>query len=202
MLEQNIINYQEDFAQVYSMIAEAQSKVWQQVNMTLIQLYWNIGRYVSEKIKREGWGKSVVDNMSNYITTKNPSIKGFSSRNIRRMSQFFETYQDHKKLSALLTEISWSNHLHILSKTKSIEEKQFYLELASEHRYSERDFARVIDSCTYERAKLANLKWSALLTELPAGNGQFKDSYIFEFLNLPDDHKEHDLRRALILHMR
>jgi predicted nuclease of restriction endonuclease-like (RecB) superfamily len=89
-----------------------------------------------------------------------------------------------------------------LSKTKTIEEKRFYLELATNHRYSERDFARVIDSCTYERTKLADLKLSALLTELPSGQGQFKDSYIFEFLSLPDDHKENDLRRALVLHLR
>jgi predicted nuclease of restriction endonuclease-like (RecB) superfamily len=203
MLEQAAISHQDDFFKIYSIIEEARSKAWHQVNKILIELYWNIGRYVSEKNKLEGWGKSVVDKMSNYIITRNPSIKGFSSRNIRRMSQFFETYQGHEKLSALLTELSWSNHLHILSKTKSIEEKQFYLELASQHHYSERDFARIIDSCTYERAKLANIKWSALLTELPAtGNGQFKDSYVFEFLNLPDDHKENDLRRALVLHLR
>lgn len=202
MLDQAINNDQDAFANVYSMIAEAQAKAWQQVNRTLIELYWNIGRYVSEKNKSNSWGKSVIDNMSKYITNKNPSIKGFSARNIRRMSQFFETYQHHVKLSALLTEISWTNHLHILSKTKSIEEKQFYLELASQHRYSERDFARIIDSCTYERVKLADLKWSALLTELPAARGHFKDSYIFEFLSLPDDHKENDLQQALVMNLK
>lgn len=202
MLDKATINHQDAFAKVYSMITEAQSKAWQQINKTLIELYWNIGRYVFEKNKSDGWGKSVVENMSKYITSKNPSIKGFSARNIRRMSQFFETYQNQEKLSALLTEITWSNHLHILSKTKSIEEKQFYLELASQKRYPERDFARIIDSCTYERVKLADLKWSALLTELPAGQGQFKDSYIFEFLGLPDDHRESDLRQALVLHLK
>lgn len=202
MLNKTIPDHQNDFANVYSMITDAQSRAWQQVNKTLIELYWNIGRYVSEKNKSGGWGKSVIENMSKYVTSKNPSIKGFSARNIRRMSQFFETYQCHEKLSALLTEISWTNHLHILSKTKSIEEKQFYLELASQHRYSERDFARIIDSCTYERVKLADLKWSALLTELPAAYGQFKDSYMFEFLGLPDDHKENDLRRALVQNLK
>ena len=45
MLEKTIIDYQDDFAKVYAMIAEAQSKAWQQVNKTLIQLYWNIGQY-------------------------------------------------------------------------------------------------------------------------------------------------------------
>lgn len=45
-------------------------------------------------------------------------------------------------------------------------------------------------------------KLSALLTELPAAHGQFKDSYMFEFLGLPDDHKEHDLRRALVQNLK
>jgi len=42
------------------------------------------------------------------------------------MKQFYATYQQHEKLSAVLTQISWTNHLHILSKAKSLEEKEFY----------------------------------------------------------------------------
>jgi len=84
MLDKIMINnHQEDFAKIYAMITEAQSKTWQQINKTLILLYWNIGRYVAEKNKSEGWGKSVIENMSKYITSQNPSIKGFSARNIR-----------------------------------------------------------------------------------------------------------------------
>jgi len=203
MLDKAIIDHQDAFAKVYSMIAEAQSKAWRQVNTTLIELYWNIGQYVSERVATSGWGKSIVEEMAKYIATRNPSVTGFSARNIWRMKQFYETYQGNEKLSAVLTEISWTNHLHILSKTKSVDEKQFYLDLATKHRYSERDFARIIDSSTYERTKLADLKLSALLTEFPTpSKGIFKDSYIFEFLGLPDDHKENDLRRALVTHLK
>src|SRR5262249_47281593 len=151
MLDKAIIDHQEAFAKVYSMITDAQSRAWQQVNKTLIDLYWNIGLYVSERVTTSAWGKNIVEKLSHYITSKNPSVKGFSARNIWRMKQFYDTYQGNEKLSAVLTEISWTNHLHILSKTKSDDEKQFYLELAAKHRCSERDFARIIDSCTYER---------------------------------------------------
>lgn len=119
------------------------------------------------------------------------------------MKPFYENYQGHEKLSALLTEISWSNHLHIMAKTKTFEEKSFYLDLAAKNHYPERDFARIIDSSTYERTKLADLKLSAALTEFPISTkGVFKDSYIFEFLGLPADHKENDLRRALVSHLK
>jgi predicted nuclease of restriction endonuclease-like (RecB) superfamily len=193
--------YQDDFFQIYQLIDDAKSKALQQVNSTLISLYWNIGAYISQKAKDNGWGQGVVEQLSKYIISKNPSIKGFSARNLWRMKQFYDTYQKDTKLSALLTEISWTNHLHILAKTKSIEEKEFYLRLTAKHRYSERDFARLIDSATFERALLANQKLPATLTELSSGV-QFKDSYVFEFLELPDGHKEQDLRKGLLNHLK
>jgi predicted nuclease of restriction endonuclease-like (RecB) superfamily len=192
--------YHNEFAFVYKMITSAKSSAWQQVNKILINLYWNIGQYVSEKVERDGWGKGVVEQLSKYIVSENPSIKGFSARNIWRMKQFYDTYIENEKLSALLTEISWTNHLHILAKTKTIEEKSYYLDLAAKQRYSERDFARIIDSGTYERTVIADTKLSALLTEFPISTrGVFKDSYIFEFLGLPENHKENDLRRGLVV---
>ena len=115
------------------------------------------------------------------------------------MKKFYETYNGDEKLSAMLTEISWTNHLHILSKTKTSEERDFYLNLASKNQYPEREFARVIDSSTYERTMLADQKQSAVLTELiPKAKGGFKDSYVFEFLTLPDGHQEAELRSGLI----
>lgn len=87
------------------MIVEAQSRAWQQVNKTLIELYWNIGQYVRERIETSDWGKRIVEEMSKYILAKNPSVTGFSARNTRRMKQSYETYQGNEKLSAVLTEI-------------------------------------------------------------------------------------------------
>jgi predicted nuclease of restriction endonuclease-like (RecB) superfamily len=185
------------------MISNAQSRAWQQVNKILIELYWNIGSYVSDKIKSDGWGKGIVEALSKYITSQSPSISGFSARNIWRMKKFYETYCDNEKLSTLLTEIGWSNHLHILAKTKTIEEKEYYLQLASKHHYAARDFARLIDSSSYERTQLANIKLSTVLTEFPAPlHGIFKDSYLFEFLGLSENYKENDLRRALVLNLK
>lgn len=188
-----------DFHEIYKIIISAKEKAWHQVNTILIKLYWEIGKYISQKVELEGWGKGVVDELSNYILTKEPGVKGFSARNIWRMKQFYEAYKGLEKLSAVLTEISWTNHLHILSKTKTTEEKVFYLDLASKHPYSERAFARLIDSATYERTLLADKTASMLVKDFPVDTkGVFKDSYIFEFLGLPEEHREDDLRKALL----
>jgi predicted nuclease of restriction endonuclease-like (RecB) superfamily len=192
------ISKQTDFENIYNLIAHAQTKVWQHVNNTLINLYWNIGQYVNNKIENGSWGQAVVQELSKYILAKNPMTKGFSARNIWRMKQFYETYKDYKS-SMLLTKISWSNHLHILSKTKTLQEKEFYLKIAAKTPYPARDFARLIDSSAFERTMLADQKLPTALTEFPVNTkGVFKDSYVFEFLDIPNDYKEKDLRQALL----
>jgi predicted nuclease of restriction endonuclease-like (RecB) superfamily len=197
------IQNDEDFSEIYQLIRDTREKIWHHVNQSIIQLYWEIGKYVTEKVQNDGWGKSTVRDLSGFILSRDPSAKGFSARNLWRMRQFYETWRDNEKVSALLTEITWSNHLHILSKTKSTEERIFYLTLASQNRYSERDFSRIIDSSTFERTMLANQKLSAVLTEFPISTKNvFKDQYMFDFLNLPDDHKETDLQHVLLQNLK
>lgn len=123
------------FENVLGMIYSAKQKAEYQVNSTIIDLYWSIGEYVSKQIDVNGWGKSTVKALSEYILSKEPGIRGYSSQNIWRMKQFYETYKDKPELSKLLRENTWSNNLHIISKTKSYEEKEFYLKLASKEEY-------------------------------------------------------------------
>ena len=195
--------HQKDFDEVYQMILEAQSTTWSAINTNLIQLYWSIGKYIFHKTNDSDWGKSTVEALAAYISSQHVAARGFSARNIWRMKQFFETYNGHEKLSTVLTEISWSNHLHILSKTKTLDEKSYYLKVASQNHHSARELSRLIDSGAFERTLLADQKLSAALTVFPANTkGIFKDSYIFEFLELPENHLEQDLRKALLAHLK
>ena len=146
------------FEDVLGMIYSAKQKAEYQVNSTIIDLYWSIGEYVSKQIDVNGWGKSTVKALSEYILSKEPGIRGYSSQNIWRMKQFYETYKDKPELSKLLRENTWSNNLHIISKTKSYEEKEFYLKLASKEKYKAKELARQIDSGYYERLLLSNGK--------------------------------------------
>lgn len=117
------------------------------------------------------------------------------------MKQFFDTYIAYEKVSPLVTQISWTNNLLILSGTKSIEEKEFYLKLCIQESYSKRELERQLDSGYYERYMLSQGK------ALPEGikkvnTNPFLDSYVIEFLDLPNPYKESDFRKALILKMR
>ncbi|MFH0799804.1 MAG: DUF1016 N-terminal domain-containing protein, partial [Pseudomonadota bacterium] len=143
------------FAEVVRMIHEARYNAIKSVNTELVKLYWSIGGYISKKIKSAEWGDAVVDSLADFIQTNHQEFKGFTRRGLYRMRQFHETYPQKKFVSAVLTQISWTNHLLILSKTKSIEERKFYLMLSVKEKYSSRELERQIDSGYYERAMLS-----------------------------------------------
>ena len=90
-------------------------------------MYWEIGKFVSEKVSKNEWGKSVVKELSDFIQHKNEGIKGFSPQNIWHMKQFYDMYSGNEKLSPLVREITWTNNLLIMTGTKSDEAREFYL---------------------------------------------------------------------------
>ena len=117
------------FTDIILLIKKSRVSAIKAVNSGLINLYWNIGEYISNKIEQSEWVDSVVTELANFIQTQETKIKGFSDKNIWRMKQFYETYKDFPKLSTLLREISWSHNSVIFSRCKTVEEKEFYLRL-------------------------------------------------------------------------
>ncbi|MDD3368527.1 MAG: PDDEXK nuclease domain-containing protein [Lachnospiraceae bacterium] len=130
-----------------------------------------------------------------------PGIKGFNRRGLYRMRQFYETYRSDELVTPLVTQISWTNHLLIMSGCKTGEERQIYISLCIRENYSKRQLERQIDSGYYERYMLSKEK---ILPEVVKriGENPFLDSYVMEFLDLPNVFHENDLRKALICNMR
>ena len=193
----------EQFSEVIEMIKQAKERALRAVNKEMIDLYWHIGEYVSKKVEAEDWGKSVVSKLAGHISKTEPDLKGFSDKNLWRMKQFFETYRDLPKLSAMMREISWTSNLAIMSGAKSEEEKEFYMRLSIRERYNYRELERQINSGAFERVMIGNQKLSATLREFnPGVINSFKDSYILEFLNLPPEHNESQLQKALLNKMK
>lgn len=194
---------QNQFIDILNLIKKSRFKALKAVNTELIDLYWNVGEYISQRLESEEWGLSVVDELSNYLLINEPTLKGFSNKNIWRMKQFYQQYKDYPNLSTLLREISWSHNLAIFSRCKSIEEKEFYLKITKEENYSFRELERQISSSLFERTMLGNAKLSTALREIhPKIINSLKDSYIFDFLNLSEPHNEKDLKKGLIKQMK
>ena len=149
-----------DFNKIVQLINDARKRAFIKVNEELINLYWNVGKIIYEKLENANWGAGVVDELVNFIKEKNPDIKGFNRRGLYRMKQFYETYykienvsslrtqlqQPEKEedtfVSAVLTQITWTNHLEILSGCKSAEEKLFYLMMSQREHWSKMELRR------------------------------------------------------------
>ena len=71
-------------------------------NSKAYKYVWEIGKYVNEKVSKNEWGKSVVNELSDFIQRKNYGINGFSLSNIVRMKQFYDTYCKNEKLTTML----------------------------------------------------------------------------------------------------
>jgi len=179
------------FSDIIRLIKQSRRNAIKAVNTELINLYWSVGEYICKKLERAEWGDAIVSDLAKYIQQNEPDIKGFSDKNIWRMKQFYEAYKNFPKLSALVREISWTNNLVILSRAKTAEEREFYINLVIQERYSSRELERQISSSTFERMVIGNQKLSAVLREINADVTKvFKHNYIFEFLNLPEAHSE------------
>jgi len=171
---------EEQFVEITELIQKARYNALKSVNTELVNLYWRVGEYISKKVESAEWGMNVVDNLADYLQRTQPELKGFNRRGLYRMKQFYETYKDSKELSSLVRELTWTNNLIILSKTKSIEEGEFYLRLAIKEGYSKRELERQIDSGFYERHMLSNKKVSPVVTQIhPDISSVFKRYLIY-----------------------
>lgn len=191
------------FAYVVNMIRNTRSQVLRMANTALIDLYWRVGQYLSNKIASAEWGDNVVKMLAVHIEKNCPEVKGFSDKNLWRMKQFYETYTGNEKLSPLVRQISWTNNLIILSRTKSEKEREFYLHKCISERYTKRELDRQIDSALYERTLMSQPKFSSVLREIaPQAEQMFRDNYVIDFITGKESKPENTLRRALIKNMK
>jgi predicted nuclease of restriction endonuclease-like (RecB) superfamily len=223
-----------EFGEVVRLIKRAQTRAYHSINRELINIYWQVGEYISLQIARAAWGEKSVVELARFIEKKHPDLKGYSRTTLYRMRQFYETYKDTVFVSSvmrqiqnteneeltivapaarqlfqtdirdtLLTTISWTNHLIILARAKSAEERAFYIRLSSRENYATRELDRQISSGAFERVVLGNQQIPApLKEERPELTNTFKSDYVLEFLNLPSQHSEGDLQKALIGQMK
>jgi len=184
------------------MIQTARGRAVAAVNTALIDLYWRVGEYISRKLETATWGEGVVEELARYIQRRQPNLRGFIRRHLFRMRQFFEAYTQDEKVSALLTQLPWTHHLMILSRCHRAEEREFYIRLAIHEHWSSRELERQLAGALFERAVLHPPQVSnALRTLHPGAEAIFRDSYLVEFLDLPDDHREVDLHKSLLANL-
>lgn len=217
------------------------------VNNETLFTAWSVGKYVSDKLKNEEWGSKVVSQLSEYIRSKRPDIKGFSKRNLYNMVMFYDEYSSETfaatirkymtdkfvqsetaqigleqenaiivqsgtaqfvqlqtgQMPKILTLTTLTNHIEILCRCKSVEERLFYILYAHKEQLLVRELQRCISNQTYSAllSDKTNLS-KGLLETYPSSPMMFKDTYFVDFLNLPKKHSESKLKHGLIENMK
>ena len=244
------ISIEQQFGEIINIILQHKSNASRAVNEELLLTAWHVGGYVSAKLKSEEWGSKVVSQLSEYIRSQRPDIKGYSKRNIYNMVMFYDEYSsetfiatirqylntefvqpktaqieasDHKQkipvivqpktaqfvqpaigqMPKILELTSLTNHIEILCRCKSNEERLFYILYANKEHLVKRELQRCISNQTY--AGLLGNKDNmskGLLETYPNASIMFKDTLFVDFLNLPKKHSESKLRSSLVEHMK
>jgi predicted nuclease of restriction endonuclease-like (RecB) superfamily len=197
------VKHSVEFAEILRIIHSGRAKAFEAVNVALIDTYRAVGEYLSVKVEEAGWGKGVVQELANWLAAEAPALKGFSASNLWRMKQFYEVYRADSKLAPLVRVLPWTHNLLILSQSKGSEEREFYLKLAVKGRLSKRELERQLKNSAFERTMLSDLKLAPVVRVLPQNaTGVFKDSYLVDFLDLPETHSEADLQTGLLRNLR
>lgn len=184
--------------QVSTLIEHAKSKVISKVNHELVLLFWQIGHVIHQYIlqeQRAEYGKQTIINLAEYLTTHYG--RNFSEKNLRRMVQFCQVFDDLNIVAPLARQLTWS-HFLVLIPLKSKDARLFYAQLSVNEQLSKRKLKEKIENKVFERTEIANVQLNHAL-DIPKNT--FKDPYLLDFLNLNQGYLENDLENAILLEL-
>ena len=115
-------DYRDFIRSLKQKVQSAQSQAARAVNTLLIELYWEIGKLITEKQQAAGWGDAVIDQVAQDLTRELGDIKGFSRANLYRMKKLYEFYGDDENLAQAVRQISWGHNIEIFQKGQGARE--------------------------------------------------------------------------------
>ena len=193
------VNYHETLLLLKERIKLAQYKSLSLVNTEMILMYLDFGKVLSERLKL-GWGESIVDNLSKDLQIEYSGVKGFSSRNLRRMKLIYEEIEHNSIWTQAVAKIPWGHTNIIFSKLKDSERRSFYLQKCQERGWSRAVLEEEILFDSFAKANDFQSNFSSTIAEnkLIEYRLEFKDEYNLSFLNLEDIHTERELENAIV----
>ena len=143
-IENNNKDYKKLIKSIENIVSSSKNKIANTINDTMIETYWNIGKYIIEfeqKGNRKAeYGKQLLVRLSKDL--KLLLGKGFSRSNLYNMRKLYELYPNFQPLAGKL---SWANLCEILTISDELE-RNFYLAEASKENWSKRTLKRQIES--------------------------------------------------------
>jgi len=201
-------------------IQEAQTRAVLMVNREMVLLYWDIGRILNERQKREGWGAGVLSRLAGDLHNELPEVKGFSERNLKLMTQFYREYSSLKSIGQpvvaqlsknketakgqqLVAQIPWAHNVLLMQKIKELSTRLWYMQKTIEQGWSRNVLGLMIESGLHKRGgkSISNFKDRLPAPQSDLVQQALKDPYIFDFLTLEEPFHERELEKGLIRHI-
>jgi predicted nuclease of restriction endonuclease-like (RecB) superfamily len=189
--------------QLKSDIKKAQLRAALSITKELIMLYWRIGKVLSEKTHKEGWGAKTLERLARDLKSEFPDVNGFSLRNLQYMRKFAESCPDGN-YAAVAAQIPWGHNMLLLDKISTDPVKRaWYMQQAIEHGWSRDTLESWIESNLYVRKgkALTNFKKTLLAPQSDMAVQIMKDPYNLDFITLVAAHKEKELEQGLMDHL-
>ena len=195
------------YHEICQLVDEAKNRLAHSANKTITLLYWKIGDRINTDLlnnKRAEYGKQIVSQLATQLQIQFGK-RGFQERNIRRMMQFAELFNDFEIVSQAATKLSWSHFIELLSIKEEIK-RDFYLSVALNETWGRDTLRDKIDGMLYERTLISNKPDELIKAELESlRNGNtispdliFKSPYFLDFTGLKGMYSEKDLEQSLV----
>jgi predicted nuclease of restriction endonuclease-like (RecB) superfamily len=193
-------DYGEFLAEIKARIAAARTRAALAVNSELIKLYWEIGREILDRERRDGWGAKTVDSLAADLRRDFPEMQGFSRSNLHYMRRLAAAWPDQEIVPQAVGQLPWGHIRCLLDKLDGSAPRLWYAGKAIENGWSRKVLEAQIASDLRGRHGGA---LSSFERSLPAPDSELvrdalKDPYNFEFLRLSETAREHDLELALL----
>lgn len=198
--KENELDFIEIINNIKNDVINTRNKILCNANSELINLYFRIGRTISEK---SSYGKKFVGMLSISLKLNFPDTTGFSERNLWRMKAFYEEYKNYKILPLAVAELPWTHNYILLEKVKDIKERVWYAKECINNGWSKTILIHQIELKLYNRKKLSNKMTNfneklELTSNSKLANEIIKDPYIFELEGLKDNYKEIELENRMM----
>ena len=172
-------------------------------NKAMVLLYWDIGRTILDRQKKEGWGAKVIDRLAADLRETFPDMQGFSPRNLKYMRAFAEAWKTRQIVQEVLAQIPWYQNIALLEKLADPELRLWYARRCLTNGWSHGILTLQIEAEVHRRQGKAVHNFRDTLP--PQGSDMasqvFKDPYLFDFLGTADLRREREVERALVDHI-
>ncbi len=224
-------SYQQWLVEIKQKIRTSQLSAVLKVNLELLNLYWEIGKELTEKQDHAGWGDKIISQLAIDLRQEFPEVKGFSRSNIFNIAKWYRFYaalpksvqqpvgltadntsltksnsvqQPVGRMPQLLGNVPWGHHIQIITKVKDPGEALYYIHETTTNNWSRSVLMHQLDTGLFQRKgkSITNFENRLPKAQSDLARETLKNPYVFDFLGLSEDIQERELEKALIQHMK